>query len=79
MSDYDDFFEIEKQESFKDLKEILAQENHFKNYPFCQFLGTGSALPGYWAVSSILVGVNEDNYILLDCGEGTLSQLIYCY
>ena len=25
----------------------------------------------YWSVSSILYALNEDFYILIDCGEGT--------
>ena len=45
-------------------------------YPVVTFLGTGSSVPSkYRCVSSILVETEKDNFILLDCGEGTLLQI----
>jgi len=46
------------------------------SYPKVTFLGTGSAVPSkYRNVSAILVESRPDNFIMLDCGDGTLSQL----
>ena len=47
------------------------------SYPKVTFLGTGSAVPSkYRNVTSILVESRPDNYVMLDCGDGTLLQLI---
>uniref|UniRef100_A0A8C4QNP6 Zinc phosphodiesterase ELAC protein 2 n=1 Tax=Eptatretus burgeri TaxID=7764 RepID=A0A8C4QNP6_EPTBU len=45
-------------------------------YPHTVFLGTGSALPCKSRnVSAILFRISEDRSVLLDCGEGTTTQL----
>ena len=44
------------------------------------FLGTGSAVPSkYRNVSSTLLQLNKEESVLLDCGEGTLNQLLRLY
>ncbi|XP_053992295.1 ribonuclease Z, mitochondrial-like [Hylaeus volcanicus] len=47
---------------------------------FIQFLGTGAAMPSiYRNVSSTFISIKTPSFnkgILLDCGEGTLSQLL---
>lgn len=49
-------------------------------YPEIVFLGTASAIPGKDRnVSAVLVNLREDLSILLDCGEGTLNQLVRFY
>lgn len=41
------------------------------------FLGTGSAVPSkYRNVSSTLLQLSSTEYVMLDCGEGTLNQLM---
>ena len=46
-------------------------------YPVITFLGTGgSGVKLYRGYSAILVYINETTSILLDCGEGTLGQMI---
>ncbi|CAN7994546.1 unnamed protein product [Ixodes pacificus] len=50
------------------------------SYPEIVFLGTASAIPGKDRnVSAVLVNLREDLCILLDCGEGTLNQLVRFY
>ncbi|TGZ72043.1 hypothetical protein CRM22_002317 [Opisthorchis felineus] len=45
-------------------------------YPEITFLGTASSSPNkYRNISCILVQLNPDDYIMLDCGEGSLNQL----
>lgn len=47
-----------------------------ENYPEITFLGTGSSSPNkYRNISCVLIQLNPDDYIMLDCGEGTLNQL----
>ncbi|PAA69992.1 hypothetical protein BOX15_Mlig000404g1 [Macrostomum lignano] len=49
-------------------------------YPWLQFIGTASSNPSkYRNVSAILLHVSETTKILLDCGEGTLLQLMNFY
>jgi ribonuclease Z len=46
-------------------------------YPETIFLGTGSTLPTpYRNVTAILVKIDSDTSILLDCGESTLGQFM---
>lgn len=50
------------------------------SFPVITFLGTGSSVPSkYRNVSSILVETERDSWILLDCGEGSLGQLVRLY
>jgi len=47
------------------------------NYPQVTFLGTGSSVPSkYRNVSCILVETAPDTFIMLDCGEGSLGQMV---
>jgi len=47
------------------------------SYPIVTFLGTGSSVPSkYRNVSSILLETEPGSFLLLDCGEGTSSQLV---
>ena len=44
------------------------------------FLGTGASIPSkYRNVSGILVQTPRSGCVLLDCGEGTLSQIYRCF
>jgi len=44
------------------------------------FLGTGASVPSkYRNVSGILVQTPSSGHMLLDCGEGTLSQIYRCF
>ena len=46
-------------------------------YPEVTFLGTGSSVPSkYRNVTGILVETEPGSYMILDCGEGTLGQLV---
>ena len=46
-------------------------------YPVITFLGTGSSVPSkYRNVTGILVETEPGSYIILDCGEGTLGQMV---
>lgn len=53
---------------------------HSMHGPYVLFLGTGSAEPSkYRGPSGIFVKIpysNKDEYILLECGEGTFGQLV---
>lgn len=52
----------------------------FKDDPTVIFLGTGSMMPSTFRnVSAISLTANNNSHILLDCGEGTFSQLIDMY
>ncbi|WAQ97010.1 RNZ2-like protein [Mya arenaria] len=49
-------------------------------YPEITFLGTGSAKPSYKrGTSGILLQMRPDEYILLDCGEGTWQTMLVLY
>ena len=47
-----------------------------RSYPKVTFLGTVSGYPARFRNnSSVLVETRPDNYIMFDCGEGTLLQV----
>jgi len=47
-----------------------------ESYPKVTFLGTGSSIPSkYRNVSGILVEISQGKYLIMDCGEGTISQM----
>ncbi|XP_066582125.1 ribonuclease Z, mitochondrial isoform X2 [Prorops nasuta] len=49
-------------------------------YPKVTFLGTGSSIPSKTRnTSAILLNTEPDHSILLDCGEGTMNQIIKLY
>lgn len=63
-------------------KLILARTpaQRAQEYPKVILFGTGSCIPNKTRnVSANLVHISEDNCALLDCGEGTLGQLIRFY
>jgi len=48
-----------------------------RTYPVITFLGTGATLPNkYRNVSGILVETEPGSFLILDCGEGTMGQLL---
>ncbi|XP_052759538.1 ribonuclease Z, mitochondrial isoform X3 [Galleria mellonella] len=51
-----------------------------KEYPKVVFLGTGSCIPSKTRnTSAIVVQIDENRSILMDCGEGTYGQLVRFY
>ncbi|CAH0701401.1 unnamed protein product [Spodoptera exigua] len=51
-----------------------------KEYPKVVFLGTGSCIPSKTRnTSAIVLQIDENKSILLDCGEGTFGQLVRFY
>ncbi len=54
----------------------MSEDSSLPEYPKVTFLGTGSSIPmTYRNVSCILVQVDEDNYVMLDCGEGVCNTV----
>uniref|UniRef100_A0A336M4K8 Zinc phosphodiesterase ELAC protein 2 n=2 Tax=Culicoides sonorensis TaxID=179676 RepID=A0A336M4K8_CULSO len=71
-------------ETIENTKKALNRDTEVQNrensYPKLVFLGTGSCIPNKTRnVSSILVHARSDACILLDCGEGTASQIYRFY
>lgn len=66
-----------------EINEIRSKQTVTNNddiYPIVTFLGTGSSRPSSTRnVSGILVKINEEKSILLDCGEGTVTQMTRLY
>lgn len=67
----------------KELKTVINKKSEELNlgtipdYPRILMLGTGCSIPNKVRnTSSILLRINKDCSILLDCGEGTLGQII---
>ncbi|XP_034950264.1 ribonuclease Z, mitochondrial [Chelonus insularis] len=64
-------------------KEINARSTLIENspsFPKIAMLGTGSSIPNKVRnVSGILLRIDEDTSILLDCGEGTTGQIVRLY
>lgn len=83
ISKFDGFLEFYKnlsQNLIGTNKEEEKQSLTFKDDPTVIFLGTGSMMPSTFRnVSSISLTVNNSSHILLDCGEGTFSQIIDSY
>ncbi|XP_043511447.1 ribonuclease Z, mitochondrial [Frieseomelitta varia] len=70
----------------KELKAVIKEKsvehnlNTIPDYPRIVMLGTGCSVPNKVRnTSGILLRVNKDCSILLDCGEGTLGQIIRFY
>ncbi|XP_008327390.1 zinc phosphodiesterase ELAC protein 2 isoform X1 [Cynoglossus semilaevis] len=71
---------LEEVENCKSVCSTDAAEASGPKYPEVVFLGTGSALPmKIRNVSGTLVNISPDQSMLLDCGEGTFSQLCKHY
>jgi ribonuclease Z len=48
-----------------------------QSYPRFLMLGTGSSIPNKIRnTSGILLQIDEDRSMILDCGEGTVSQIM---
>ena len=55
----------------------IAEKSSSTSFPVITFLGTGSSVPSkYRNASGILVETEPDSFLILDCGEGTISQLV---
>ncbi|XP_050331837.1 ribonuclease Z, mitochondrial [Bactrocera neohumeralis] len=64
----------------KDIQQTLPAPNCTAEYPKITFLGTGSCIPNKTRnVSAILIQAAENSFMLLDCGEGTLGQIVRFY
>uniref|UniRef100_A0A3B5L6T5 Zinc phosphodiesterase ELAC protein 2 n=1 Tax=Xiphophorus couchianus TaxID=32473 RepID=A0A3B5L6T5_9TELE len=62
------------------LKSLLPAAGPADGFPHVVFLGTGSAIPMKTRnVSGTLVNISSSQSLLLDCGEGTFSQLCRHY
>ncbi|XP_054731116.1 ribonuclease Z, mitochondrial [Anastrepha obliqua] len=60
--------------------QALPQPKCTAAYPKITFLGTGSCIPNKTRnVSAIMVQATENSFMLLDCGEGTLGQIVRFY
>lgn len=79
--------EIMNFEGFSDsLSELVTKTDEFKasmkpeEYPKIVMLGTGSAVSSKTRnTSCILVRINEEHSLVLDCGEGAVSQMTRFY
>ncbi|KAH8863550.1 tRNase Z TRZ3, mitochondrial, partial [Schistosoma japonicum] len=76
----------EAEEQFSKMRESIELNKSqvhrlaLEMYPEITFLGTASSTPNkYRNISCILMQLDSDNYIMLDCGEGSLSQLYALY
>lgn len=57
-----------------------ALGDKIEEYPKLVMLGTGSSIPHKIRnASGILFQIDQETSILLDCGEGTLNQIIRLY
>ncbi|XP_076750186.1 ribonuclease Z [Xylocopa sonorina] len=63
-----------------DKKSLELNLSNSSAYPRIVMLGTGCSVPNKVRnTSGILIRISEDKSILLDCGEGTLGQIIRFY
>ncbi|XP_063444670.1 zinc phosphodiesterase ELAC protein 2-like [Mytilus trossulus] len=68
-----------------DYKELVSSkqstsEDKGSDFPEVVFLGTASSVPGAFRnCTSILLHMDEETNLLMDCGEGSLSQLLMLY
>lgn len=64
----------------KKLVKPRTKEQRSKEFPRVITFGTGSCIPNKTRnVSANLIHINDKNCALLDCGEGTLGQLVRFY
>lgn len=67
-------------EEAKKLIVARSKAERAKEYPKIITFGTGSCIPNKTRnVSANLVHIADDNCVLMDCGEGTLGQLVRFY
>lgn len=63
-----------------DKKSTELDLGNIGEFPRVLMLGTGCSVPNKVRnTSGILIRIDQDNSILLDCGEGTLGQIIRFY
>ncbi|XP_050346444.1 ribonuclease Z, mitochondrial [Nymphalis io] len=70
---------VESLEKFRKLVEKIRYEKNgaHKEYPKVVFLGTGSCIPSKTRnTSAIVLQIDEQRSMLMDCGEGTFGQLV---
>jgi len=85
MTAEDVMIQEDKEEHIAQLKEAIeysnnapkkSAESNEKKYPEISFLGTGSSVPSkYRNCTCILVETKPDQFIIMDCGEGSLGQI----
>ncbi|XP_063361826.1 ribonuclease Z, mitochondrial [Cydia amplana] len=65
----------------EEAQNLRFKDNYSSNeYPKIVFLGTGSCIPSKTRnTSAIILHVDDQSTILLDCGEGTFGQLVRFY
>ncbi|CAG4979541.1 unnamed protein product [Colias eurytheme] len=68
-------------EQFRRLVDTMRYaKSDAKEYPKVVFLGTGSCIPSKTRnTSAIVLQIDEQRSMLLDCGEGTFGQLVRFY
>eukprot|EP00090_Calanus_glacialis_P004185 TRINITY_DN13097_c0_g1_i2.p1 TRINITY_DN13097_c0_g1~~TRINITY_DN13097_c0_g1_i2.p1 ORF type:complete len:896 (-),score=340.30 TRINITY_DN13097_c0_g1_i2:90-2777(-) len=60
-----------------DKVDLSTVEKTSSSFPVVTFLGTGSSVPSkYRNASGILVETEPGSFLMMDCGEGTISQLV---
>ncbi|XP_046959324.1 ribonuclease Z, mitochondrial isoform X2 [Vanessa cardui] len=70
---------VESLEKFRKLVEKIryGRIQHHQEYPKVVFLGTGSCIPSKTRnTSAIVLQIDEQRSMLMDCGEGTFGQLV---
>lgn len=82
-ADVKEVFDIEGfNETLEELKRNMEKQkliNHVnkKEFPKLLVLGTGSCIPNKVRnTSGLLLRIDEDTSIIMDCGEGTVGQLV---
>ncbi|XP_041978360.1 ribonuclease Z, mitochondrial isoform X2 [Aricia agestis] len=64
-------------ERFKQEVESIRASRAGREYPKVVFMGTGSCIPSKTRnTSGILLQIDENRSMLLDCGEGTFGQIV---
>lgn len=72
---------VDSKEKFSNLVNIIKKsKSSSEEYPKVVFLGTGSCIPSKTRnTSAIMLHIDEERSMLLDCGEGTYGQLVRFY
>ena len=73
---YDSCCDSRLRETLKAAHAKMTADHSLPEYPRVTFLGTGSSVPNkYRNVTCILLEHKPDNFMILDCGEGSVAQL----
>ncbi|XP_023347837.1 zinc phosphodiesterase ELAC protein 2 [Eurytemora carolleeae] len=73
---------ISQQNNSKEDAQEFPEQNKedAQEFPEIAFIGTGSSVPNINRnVSCIMIEVENDKFFMLDCGEGSLSELYRLY